>query len=136
MPNDLTVPTIADTLRDRVRSALLDAIPDEQLDRYIQAEFTVFFTDATTDAWGTRINQPRPSPFKEIVRTELTAMLKEKIVAKLKALTNTVVEQWDNTTGEQRLLGDLVQEMAPIALQGIAKGIAEKCIQAVRNQTY
>ena len=73
--SDITKFDVTEHIRTKVRETLLSAIPDEQMDRMIQAEFDSFFRERR-DSFSTF---SKPSPFQEKVREVLWSEMEKSL---------------------------------------------------------
>jgi hypothetical protein len=126
----LTVQSLGDAVKDKVRKAMMDAIPDEALQTLIKAEFDNFFLDQS-DRYN---NQKQPSPFKVLVRKEIEKAIEEQVRQIIKTQTQSLVQEWDGEGG--RVLGDLVTKLAPAALEGVMHSIAGRTLNAIKGSNY
>ncbi len=125
--NQLSVQDLGSAVKDRVRKAMMDAIPDAALEGLIAKEFQSFFQD-NKDEYNRKII----APFSLLVRKEISDQLGLAISEKIR----TEVQKLTHDYKTNQLIGDLVKEMAPAAMQGVMEGIASKCIQSLKMSTY
>lgn len=128
MSNELTVQSLGDAVKDRVRKAMMDAIPDEVLQGLIKKEFENFFEDGKPNYHNSFIE---PSSFKKIVKAQIELAMAERIKILVKEQVDTCIAQW-GVTG-QTAVGKLVEEMAPAAMKGIMQNIAGTCISQLQR---
>lgn len=126
MANELTVQSLGDAVKDKVRKAMMDAIPDEALQGLIKAEFDRFFVDSKRFGYA-----DEPSPFKVLVRKELENILREKVRKSL--VTKFGEGQPHYQDMETKFMQDLVAEMAPHALRGVMSEIAYRCVENIKR---
>lgn len=127
MSQELTVQSLGDTVRDSVRKAMMDAIPDSALQSLISKEFDNFFKDTAG-----QYNRPdEPSPFKRMVKAEIELAMKDKIRELIKEKTSAEVTKWDGNNNV--IVSTLVEEMAPAAMNSIMKSIAYTCVNNMKN---
>jgi uncharacterized protein YajQ (UPF0234 family) len=126
----LTVQSLGDAVKDKVRKAMMDAIPDEALQALIKAEFDNFFQDQS----NRYDNGKTPSPFKVMVRNEIEKAVSQKVRDLIQEQTAKIVTEWDGDN--HRVLGDLVTKLAPAALEGVMHTIAGRTLQGLRNTNY
>jgi hypothetical protein len=125
---ELTVNSLGDAVKDKVRKAMMDAIPDEALQALIKNEFDKFFLAQP----GLYHNDPgKPSSFSLMVRSEVELAMKEKIKSVILQKTSDVLLSYDHDGG--KMVGELVEAMAPAAMAGVMKHIAGQCINNLRN---
>ncbi len=130
----LNVTSLADTIRDKVRSTIAASIPDDQINGLIKNEYDNFFK--TPDR--RYHNDPEPmSPFKAAIKAELDKLLKEKIQEAVQAEVArfTSVNTWD--AAGKTVVESIVKEYAPAAIQGMAQAIVTSTLQNMqRNVGY
>lgn len=127
MSNELTVQTLGDAVKDKVRKAMMDAIPDEALHAMITTEFNSFFVDKAPKYH----NDNTESEFKKLVRLEINAAMKISVHEHVKKKTDILIANYDN--GENNLIGSLVEEMSSFALKGVMRNIVSNCINNLKN---
>lgn len=97
-------------IRDRIRGAMLDIIPDEQWDALIKAEMHAFMNDTVEKrSYGESVT--RPAGFKIIVREMLEEDAKKRLTAVL-----TLVERISFATQLFRRIADLESALRRIAV--------------------
>ena len=111
----LTVQSLGDAVKDKVRKAMMDAIPDDALQGLIKAEFDKFFIDQQDRHYSS--NPPTPSAFKTMVKREIETAMNEKVKEIIKGQVNKVTTEWESDGG-YKVIGELVEKMAPAALTG------------------
>lgn len=92
-------------IRDKIRGAMLEIIPNEQWNALIEAEMHAFMNDTTKrDQWGH--TQEQKAGYKAIVR----ALLEEEFKARVKAMLGSSEwsGQWNNH-GRQEA-GDIIKK--------------------------
>lgn len=124
----LTVQSLGDAVKDRVRKAMMDAIPDTALEGLIQAEFKSFFEDKQVDRYSN--NLPTPSGFKQMVKVEIEVAMR----AKIKQIILDKVNVYD--VDGNKALTALVEELAPAAMRGTMTNIAYQCVNALKNGSH
>lgn len=125
MSTKITVSSLGDAVRDKVRKAIMDSIPDEAMDSLVKAEFDRFFKDTN------EYSRSQPSPFKILVQNEIQNLMKERVKELIKTKVDSLTEEWSGNGIS--LVGQLVEEMAPHVLAGLSKNIAMNCIAQLRN---
>lgn len=123
---DLTTPIpIGDILRTRVRDAIANAIPDEQMDEFIRREIDGFTRSIPSrDTWAA----PIPSPLAQLIRAELAEQFKPAIKAKVAEKLG----QWSGGDAD-KLVEDLAKEMAPKVMTELMTGIVGHALLALRS---
>ena len=121
MSNDIQKFNLTDHIREKVRETLIMAIPDEQMDAMIRAEFDDFFK--SRPGYG-KIKQSR---LGLIVQEELDKLMREKIRG---WLDTNFQRQWDN--GIERHVGELVGSLAPIVQQSMMADIVQRSLSELR----
>jgi hypothetical protein len=127
------MPTTVDyaaKIRDRIKAALVDIIPDDQWTMMIKAEVDRFLTSSTRDrsyGYAERV----PSGLEEIVNQ----VLREEVTQRLKAMFATPewAGQWDGTKGEFKVserVSELIRKNAPDIIEA---WLGEAVQQILRN---
>lgn len=93
----LTVASLGDQVRDKVRLAMLNAIPDEAMDKLIAGEFKNFFDERR----GVYNNERRPSKFQEMVLNQIRAEMLKRISEKIHDLVFKHVEEKTRTASSR-----------------------------------
>ena len=109
-------------MRDRVRASILSAIPDEKVDALIAAEWTAFF-----EMKQLHYNSERTSPFREMVKLEITKMMQERIRKDLEA---AFAGSWNN--GQFETAEDLIKLLKPVLYEALMGGIAQTVANNIR----
>lgn len=125
--NELTVQSLGDAVKERVRKAMFDSIPDDVIGQLIAKEFEIYFQD-TKNRYDSKTE---PSPFTKMLKEEIQKQFKERALEVIKKKIQEVTIDWSNHGSE--LVGSLVQEMAPYAMQGMSKFIANDCVNQLRK---
>lgn len=130
MSNELTVANLADTIRDRVRTQIVNVIPDEQIDGLIKKEWESFFvTPPRTNNWDTT---EKKSAFQTMIEKEVNAYFTTKVKESLdKQLEIFTQASWD--AHAKKYLNEFVKGYAPMALEGIGARLAEAALQNAQN---
>lgn len=128
MPNELTVPNLADTIRDKVRQTILATIPDEQVDKLVAKEWESFFEPPTTDRWS---SEKKPSEFQKMVKVEVERVVKEKVSeAVAKEMQGFQQNTWDKQG--QEAVRTMVKTYASAALEGMTENIVMNCLSRIQ----
>lgn len=121
--SNVTIHNIADTIREKVKDYIIEAIPKEQFDGLIKTQWDAFFKD-NSDNWN-----KRPSEFSLLVNTaikkEIEIKISESVQSELKRFAG---QQWDNTG--QRVIKDAVEQYAPMFIQGLARQATQEILTA------
>lgn len=128
------VASLADTIRDKVRSTIAATIPDEQINGLIKKEYDSFF--ARPERRYT--SDPEPiSPFAAMIKAEIDKLLRTKISEEVNKEINRFFSQDVYSTTGKRVLETLVKEYAPSALEGMAEALVQSSIQRIsQNRPY
>ncbi len=110
-------------IRDRVRSVIVSAMPDEQIDAMIGAEHRQF--TSSKNKYGHDID----SPFALMVRAEITRRIKEKVLAWLDENFDTIYED-----GESKMTGELVAAFVPVAQKAMVEEMVSTALAGIRNR--
>lgn len=70
-------------IKDKIKSAFVDMIPDAQWEEMVKTEIEIFFSPVDSSSHNHRYNnnKQQPSPFSHIVAGELENLAKEKLQA-------------------------------------------------------
>lgn len=110
-------------IRGKVREVIVGAIPDEQMDAMIKAEFDAFFK--TKSDYGREVI----SEFSKIVRGELDSFMRKSIREWLDSNFN---REWND--GVQRMVGEAVAELALVVQNRIVVDITQQALADLRNR--
>ena len=130
MSGELQVLNLADQIRDKVRTTILNSIPDEQVDKLIKKEWEAFFEIPTNrNSWD---SSPKESPFTSMVKLEIKAVLENKLKEKVQEkLLEFDRLQWDNA-GEDAFR-KMIQAYGRVALAGLGEELAAKAIHHLQQ---
>lgn len=86
------------SIKDKIKSAFVELIPDEQWHAMVKAEVDSFFNDTEEKSRSSYGGNSKiiPSVFKQVVREELKKMAREKLEEYLRENTSFV---WQNMNG-------------------------------------
>lgn len=131
MSGELTVHNLADTVRDKVRTTIVNSIPDDQIDKLVQNEWKQFF-DKPTDRW----NSNDASPFQKMVRAEIEKLIRERVVVEVNAELDRFQKLvWENNA--RGSIREMVKVYAPSVLEGMAESMAVQCLNKLtQNRTF
>lgn len=123
MSSEITVHSLGDAVRDRVRATLFSAIPDEAINALIASELSKMTTPSTD--YYTRGR----SELQQIVEKEMKKQFSERMVLDV---TKYIDETYKNQSKE--LVQTAIKELAPIFMAGMMESFAANAVQALRNQ--
>ena len=86
-----------EALRAKIRTALVEIIPDEQWDKLIRLEIAYFFNEKEINPYYYHARPELTSGFKETVRSILAGLVKERVQDYLNSPEWS--EQWKPTLG-------------------------------------
>jgi hypothetical protein len=142
MSTELQMSNLGEVLRDRVRTAIVSAIPDDQIDTLIKAEFENYFKEPTRKQVGSGYHaktEEGPTRFELAVRAEIDEQLKPIMKQAVSEVLEGITSEW-NDNGHQEVRGGLVnelaQQMAPMAIQAFIQQIAGSTVLALQQQNY
>lgn len=123
-----------DAIRERIRGALADLIPDEQWDTLIRAEVKDFLEDRTVErnSYRDTYHQTVPAGFKRLVREELTTETKNRLKTFFDSPEWTA--QWENRPGHQGGSHYVAsEEVKRLVLESSGQIISSVLSQAIQN---
>lgn len=122
----------AEKLRDKIKSALVDIVPDEQWADLIKKEVEAFFAKKNvTRNYNNQISDSE-SEFSAIARQVLGEEAKKHIRAELE--TPGWADVWDNgRLAGSESLRKLLMENAPLIIASAFDGTFQAVLQQVRN---
>lgn len=123
---ELTVASLGDQVRDKVRSAMMNAIPDEAMDKLIADEFANFF-DKKRDSYR---NEIKPSEFQEMVLSQIRVEMGKSISKKVEELVFKSVEEKDKNG---QLTFDIVELITPTVHKAMMASIADGVVNVLRQ---
>jgi hypothetical protein len=131
---ELTVANLGDSIREKVRKTLFDAIPEAQMEALVKKEFDAFFKERPQTTYSGNIDTSKPafpSIFSTLVQEEMQKQFKANIVEAVKKKLGE--PQWNYTEQAYRFTNEIVDAMAPVALTSVMKGITGQVINEMRN---
>lgn len=123
---ELTVASLGDQVRDKVRSAMMNAIPDEAMDKLIAGEFANFFKEKEDSYNRTK----KPSEFQELVLSNIRVEMTKRINEKIGELVFKSVEE-SNKNGQLTL--DIVELITPTVHKAMMASIADGVVGVLRQ---
>jgi len=124
---ELSVRTLGDAVRERVKSAIFDSIPDAAIESLIANEFKAM-TNATESA-HIGGNYVKLSPLQLVIAAEIRKQMSERsIEAVRKHLDEALIVK----PGE--LVSAAVKELAPLFMASMCERFAAIAVQDLRNQ--
>lgn len=129
----LDVVSLADTIRDKVRTTIAASIPDSQLDALVKKEWETFFTVPTPkNNWETNVEF---SPFQAMVRKEIDTYINQKVQEAVKKELDAFSQSvWDNQG--KRVVSEVVKAYAPSALEGMAATVTQTVLERMNQNRY
>ena len=126
MASEIVEFDITSHIRSRVREVIISSVPDGQVDAMIRSEIQAFFKDKE-DRYGKVTN----SPFKEIVREEIRAL----ITAEVKGwLDENFKTEWDSVTQSQVMTGEMVKGLIPVIQQKMVSDMIGQALYSFKSQ--
>lgn len=116
-----------DLIRDKIRTVIMNTIPDDQIDALINREYKYFFEDRIEGNYNKTVVQ---SPFKVIVNDEIRKFVTAKIQEFIKTKMTNV---WDSEVNGNRLLEEVVKSHAPLAMESIMRNIVTNSFNQFRD---
>lgn len=126
--------TFVEKLREKMKAALLDLIPEEQWESMLKAEVDAFFKNKTVQVNTASYyrNEERAGGFRSAVREVLTAETKKRVLAMLE--TDEWSGHWD---GSRQVAGKtvakIVRENAAEILENMFSMAAQNAVNALRQ---
>ncbi len=117
--------TVTDKLRERIQSAFVDVIPEEQWTSMIAAEIQSFFKPTqqkTRDDYGREDVKEAPPPFTKIVHAEVEKLLKEQLKTELSNLASAGSHYIDG----QHTVGDFISRWLKQHHKVVVHAVIEK----------
>jgi len=115
---------LTEHIRDKVKEALMIAMPEEDLDTYIKQEMHQFFK---TDDRG----YPKQSLFAGMIKNEIENRVRVMVSS---WLDNNLDKVWDSNTDAYKMVGQAVKALAPVVMEAWGAHIAQAALGMVRNQ--
>ncbi len=126
MSNHITQPaSMVEVVRDHVRKNILAAIPDEQIDALVRAEWSAFFEEKSP-----QYGAPATSPFKEMVKVEIREFVRERFKETLK---RELEATWNSDTQRNEVAVDLVNKIKPVIYDAILEDSARALLSSIRS---
>jgi len=138
---EITKPkSLEEAVRAKIRSALFDAIPDEQIDGLIQKQWADFFepTRRNTGSGAWPKWEDVPSRFAQLVTAEISEQIKPLISASVRAeLAKLEIAHED---GEAVVKGELVNAIvkaaAPTMIEAFFAEMVGGVLQAIQERRF
>lgn len=120
MSKEITVQSLGDAVRDKVRSVIFQSIPDEAIQTIMEKEFT---------SLKEKKHYNDRSEIQTIINDEIKRQIKERAVESVKKYLD------DNfVAAPKETVNILVQEMAPLVMASFAQSFAVDCVNVLRSQ--
>ncbi len=126
MSNDLSITSLGDTIRDKVRKAMFDAVPEATMDGIIKREFDEYFKKTQYH------NGLNISPFQKQVQIIMEEILRSELNAKLHIKLKDAMSGMDGEN-PNAVMKDLAEMLAPDVLRGIMRNISINIVNEIRN---
>lgn len=120
MTTEISIKTIGDAVRERVKKAIFDSIPDEAIESLIQKELNIL-TEKTS--------YQNKSPLSEMVATAL----KEELSNRVKTDAKIYIED-TYVNNSKELVDAAIKELAPVFMASMMEKFAAMAIQDLRYQ--
>ncbi len=130
MTTEISVSTLGDAVKERVRKAIFDSIPDEAIASLIEKELSRMTYDGHRD-----YDRPRG---KNDVRydSELLKLIGEEIREQLGEKAKIAVAKYIEETYQAKskeMVDAAIKELAPIFIAGMAERFASAAVSQLRN---
>lgn len=124
----LDISEVTKGMREKIRAAFVDAIPDEMWSELMRSEWKDF-TREENDRWRGRL----PSGFSVLCQEVLQDMAREKIRAMFSA------PEWEHEWGKVsdhvlKMLGDNAEKIVQIAIQNTIGSVTQQMLDAFRDK--
>lgn len=118
------------SVREKVRAALLDAIPESAWDGLIQAELKAYFEPSEKVDYSTNRINTVVSPFTKLVHTIAEEVIREATMKAIKEYQSTT---WDHDLQAQvnKQLGETLVRIAPELIAAIMRDSAQRFVQGM-----
>lgn len=120
MSKELSINTLGDAVRERVKGAIFSSIPDEAIEKLIEKEFK----NLTEPEYGGRKSQLQEVILGEI-KNQMAVRVRESVT---KYLDETYVAK------PKELVDGAIKELAPIFMASLMESFASNAVQQLRNQ--
>lgn len=130
MSNELSIPNLADTIRDRVRTSIVSVIPDEQIDNLVKAEYGRYFQAPQQPSWE---KKEVFSPFQSTIKAEIESYMKEKLQAAVQKELDAIMSDAKWTQTGQVAVSSMVKQYAPDFLEGMIANYTNNVVGQLRN---
>lgn len=130
MANELLIPNLADTIRDRVRTSIVAVIPDDQIDNLVKAEYDKYFQAPQQPSWE---KKEAFSPFQTTIKAEIETYMKEKLQAAVRKELDALLTESKWTQTGQVAVSSLVKQYAPDFLEGMIASYTGAVVGQLRN---
>lgn len=126
MANELTVSSLGDAVRERVKLAIFSSIPDEAVDKLIKNEFQRMVTEKSD-----YFDSKNVSPLHRMIGDEIKRQLSDRS-------KQAVSEYLDKTYQAQpkQMVDAAIKELAPLFMAGMVESFTTAAINSLRSQLY
>jgi hypothetical protein len=121
MSKELTVSTLGDAVREKVKLAIFDSIPDAAVQQLIENEFKKM---TLKEPYGNRL-----SPLEEVIQSEIKRQMTARVQADVTAYIDLT---YQNRSKE--LVDKAIKDIAPLFMAGMMEQFASMAVQNLRNQ--
>lgn len=115
--------SVQEKIKAKIKEEFVSLLPDEVWSEMVRAVITDFTTDKKKDEYGR--NAPRPSPLKEIIQTELRAIVNEQLKGELNKLGNG---PW---IGSKQAASEAVKKLVATSYQEILESIQRQQVENI-----
>lgn len=116
---------LSDVIRNKVRKALVLALPPEDLDKYIKEEWDSFFKEEQLGYYK------QPSTFQLMLHEEIQNRVRLQLK---KWMDENFEKTWVGK--EELLIGEMVEKFTPIVLKRLSYGLASQVLSEISQRLH
>ena len=127
--NQLTVSSLGDSVKDNVRKAMFDSIPEHIMDNVIKGEFKKFFEEPA-DRYG----NSKDSAFQVMVKKEMRDQINETLKTKVSEYINNEIATKANGMYMHEGFTVIAKEYGPKLMESFFANIAGQMMANIQNE--
>jgi hypothetical protein len=124
MSTEVTITSLADNVQNRVRSVIVDALPDDAVNKLIQSEISKML--APPHGW----NRDGRSPLQQVIHDQLNTILRQKVAAYIDA---NIEKQWNSSGCEVALSQGLSEAVGKVAINALIGQVVGEAMITIRS---
>lgn len=128
---ELTVSSLGDAVRDKVRLAMFESIPDEAMDKVIAGEFEKFFSEKERIWLGGK--NVEVSPLQKMIKEEIQQQLQVRLKATIQEFLDSKKKDQSQPDFLDQGIKKYCAEIAPLMMKEFFANMAGQAVQQMTN---